>query len=331
MFRTLLFGLSLLFAVSSCQNSETGSSSSNSNRKRALPNSNGGRLDVIVVAKESIWQDKAGEVFRKYFARNMVGLPQAESILNIRQVTPKQFNDLLQRARNVIVIQEGATAFSQEEDQYARPQEYITFSAPTQDSLALLFKKHHEAVVRDIHDSEVRYLQKRITKKTLPVPKTMKEHHVSMQIPEGFELDTKEDNLLVYWNKTLKTQQGLLVYFEPLQEEQVAMGERIIPLRDSITKIYVPGDNEGSYMLVEDYIPPVFTNMTLSGNYAIETRGLWRTEGDFMGGSFISYTIFDETNNQRITADAFLYAPEVNKRNYILEMEAILRTLEITN
>ena len=49
------------------------------------------------------------------------------------------------------------------------------------------------------------------------------------------------------------------------------------------------------------------------------------------GGSFINYTVFDETNNQRIMVDAFIYAPEIKKRNLVLELEAILRTLEITN
>lgn len=84
-------------------------------------------------------------------------------------------------------------------------------------------------------------------------------------------------------------------------------------------------------MIVEDYIPPVFKNVDIDGQFAIETRGLWRTKGDFMGGSFINYTIFDENNNQRIMLDAFLYAPDSKKRNLVLELESILRTLKITN
>ncbi len=296
-----------------------------------LPDSNGGRLDVIVVAEESLWQDKAGEVFRQYFTRSQDGLPQAEAILNVRQVTPAQFNNLLQRARNIIVLQKGPKAFDHAENKFAKPQHYITFSAPDQDGLIELIREHQEKLIRELHDSEMRYLQNRVTAKSQPLPKTLKEHNVSMKIPPAFEAEIVQDDLMVFWNKTLKTQQGLIIHFEPLGREEVAIGERIIPLRDSITKLYIPGDNEGSYMKVEDYIPPVFTNLTIDGNYTIETRGLWRTEGDFMGGAFISYTIFDETNNQRITLDAFLYAPEVNKRNYVLELEAILRTVEITN
>lgn len=296
-----------------------------------LPDSNGGRLDIIVVAEESLWQDKAGEVFRRYFNAPQAGLPQSEAIFNVRQVTPKQFNSLLQRARNIVIIEKGTVGFEHVQNRYAKPQEYVVFSAPDQDSLASLIKKHQEKVVNELHESEMLYLQNRITKKALPVHPTLKNHNVSMQIPPAFHLEIEQEDLLVYWNKTLKTQQGLIIHFEPLGREEIAIGERIIPLRDSITQLYIPGDNEGSYMMVEDFIPPTFRNLTIDGNYAIETRGLWRTEGDFMGGAFISYTIFDETNNQRITLDAFLYAPEVDKRNHVLELEAILRSIDITN
>lgn len=297
-----------------------------------LPTSNGGRLDIIVVAKESTWSEVAGEKFIKYFAAQQDGLPQAEPIFTVRQVPPESFNSLLHRSRNIVVLQEGSEAnVTIEKDKFAQPQIFITLTAPTEVELAKLIIQNQEELTTMLHDSEMEHLQKRVTAKSQPVPKLLKEHHVSMKIPPSFQIDQESPNTLVLWNKSLKSDQGILIYFEPLTGEETLLGDRIIPLRDSLTTLYIKGDREGSFMVVEDYIPPVFRNLKVNGNFAIETRGLWRTKGDFMGGSFINYTVFDETNNQRIMVDAFIYAPEIKKRNLILELEAILRTLEITN
>ncbi len=299
--------------------------------KDLLPNSNGGRLDIIVVAEESIWQDSPGEVFRKYFTEAQDGLPQGEPIFNVRQVTPKQFGTLLQRARNVVILEKGDVGFAMETNKYAKPQQYVVLSAPDKGALISLIKEHQEKVIQELHYSEMRYLQKRVTAKSQPVSKTLTNHNVTVKIPPAFEKTVEQENLLVYWSKTIKTQQGIIIHFEPIKDNEGAIGQRIIPLRDSLTQLHIPGDNVGSYMKVEDIIPPVFTNLDIDGRYAIETRGLWRTEGDFMGGAFLSYTIYDEVNNQKITLDGFLYAPEVDKRNFVLEIEAVLRSIEFTN
>lgn len=289
-------------------------------------------MDIIVVAEESVWSEVAGEKFIKYFAPQQDGLPQAEPIFTIRQIPPESFNSLLHRSRIIVVLEEGSeSSLTVEKDKFARPQTFITFTAPSGTELAKLIIKNQEDLTKMLHDSEMEHLQKRITAKPQVVPQLLKDHHVSMKIPASFQIDQESENALVLWNKSLKSDQGILIYFEPLSEEDALIGDRIIPLRDSLTTHYIKGDREGSFMVVEDYIPPVFSNLKIDGNFAIETRGLWRTKGDFMGGSFINYTIFDETNNQRIMVDAFIYAPEIKKRNLVLELEAILRTLEITN
>ena len=321
----------LLFVVlifSGCgQDERNGGVSTNT-----LPKSHGGRLDIIVVAKESWWGEVAGEKFIKYFARQQDGLPQAEPIFTVRQIVPESFNDLLKRSRNLVLFEEAEEPeLVIKENVYARPQKLILFKGPDATAIAKLIIKNAKELTTMLHFSEMKHLQQRITKQHQPVPAVLKEHNISMKIPESFQVESEQEDLLVLWNKGLKTDQGIIIYFEPIEAGSALIGDDIIPLRDSLTALHVPGDREGSYMVVEDYIPPVFENMEMDGQFAIEVRGLWRTKGDFMGGAFISYTIFDEINNQRIMLDAFLYAPESKKRNFLLELEAVLRTVEITN
>jgi hypothetical protein len=328
MFKKLFLAFVCSSVIISCNNLDTGKSQGSTVEKNLLPSSNGGRLDIMVIAEESLWQDSPGEIFRRYFTEAQDGLPQNEPIFNVRQVTPKQFGTMLQRSRNVVIIETGEQGFVWETDKYAKPQQYLIFSAVDKKALVELIQAHQEEAITQLHDSEMRYLQKRVTAKSQAVSKTLSSHNVSLKIPPAFEKTVEQEDLLVYWSKTLKTQQGLIIHFEPIPNNETALGSRIIPLRDSITKLHIPGDNEGSYMRVEDIVPPTFRNMKIDDRYTIETRGLWRTEGDFMGGAFLSYTIYDEPNNQKITVDGFLYAPEINKRNFVLEIEAVLRSIE---
>ncbi|MDC0972677.1 DUF4837 family protein, partial [bacterium] len=89
------------------------------------------------------------------------------------------------------------------------------------------------------------------------------------------------------------------------------------------------GTYEGSYMSTELMIPPSIENTEISGMFAIETRGLWRMNGDFMGGPFLSYTIYDEKNDRILTIESLLYGPTAKKRNVVLEMEAMMRSIKL--
>jgi hypothetical protein len=52
-------------------------------------------------------------------------------------------------------------------------------------------------------------------------------------------------------------------------------------------------------------------------------------EGDFMGGPFLSYSIYDEKNDRILTVEALLYGPQAKKRNVVLEMEAMMKSIKL--
>jgi len=82
-------------------------------------------------------------------------------------------------------------------------------------------------------------------------------------------------------------------------------------------------------MKTEDQFPVMFSENAKNGQYMVEMRGLWRTEKAFMGGPFISHTMLDEQRNRVVTVDGFVYAPSLDKRLYVREIEAILYTFDI--
>ena len=66
----------------------------------------------------------------------------------------------------------------------------------------------------------------------------------------------------------------------------------------------------------------VISNLELNVN-------LWEVKGQFMAGPFLNYQIkTNSKNNQQIMLDGFVYSPGTDKREYIFELEAIMRSLK---
>jgi len=82
-------------------------------------------------------------------------------------------------------------------------------------------------------------------------------------------------------------------------------------------------------LISDEYIEPIFNEISFNDLFAVETRGLWRVENDFMGGPFVSYTFVDEKQARLITIDGFTYAPKQKKAPLVRELEAILWSVKI--
>ena len=64
--------------------------------------------------------------------------------------------------------------------------------------------------------------------------------------------------------------------------------------------------------------------------YAVETRGLWRSFGDFMGGPFVNYTLLSPDGKQLVELTGFVYCPRFDKRDYMMQVDGICRSIKWT-
>ena len=48
-----------------------------------------------------------------------------------------------------------------------------------------------------------------------------------------------------------------------------------------------------------------------------------------MGGPFVNYAIEDKVNNRYLVAEGYVYAPSLDKREYVFELEAIIKSIKI--
>ena len=82
-------------------------------------------------------------------------------------------------------------------------------------------------------------------------------------------------------------------------------------------------------MEYEKSFPISFSNTKINNEFALGIKAWWNMVNATMGGPFISYTFLDKKNNRVIMVDAFVFAPNFRKRNFIKELDAIVQSIQV--
>ena len=313
-------------------------SSDESKEERLLPSSSGRMNEMVVVMKHDLWKGKVGKEVRAIFEKDMSGLPQPEPLYRVAHIDPIAFTSTFKAARSLLIVKlvdADKAKLIYGGKMYAQPQEVIEVSASTEETLIKALRKYKNDMIKRFHDQDIKSVQKRFSRIKIDKVPDFSEAGISIIIPKSFAtIDLKEN----FWWYRSDFREGkhfpslnLLIYITPMKSELDLTGQYIISTRDSIGKRYVGGAVEGAYMQTEPrpQYAPTMKNTLIDGRIAIETRGLWMVKGDFMGGPFLSYTIFDEKNKRIITAEGFVYGAGVKKRDFVFQVEAIIKSLKI--
>ncbi|MDB2633702.1 DUF4837 family protein [Flavobacteriaceae bacterium] len=302
-----------------------------------LPRSVGAFNKVTVVAKGSLWAGDVGDQIRNSFGELMVGLPQPEKTLSIGHVAPNGFTSMMRSNRNVLVIElSDKASYVKTTNKYANPQTLIYLSAKDKMSLLSSLQKHMSEIIQAFKESDIKVLQRSFYNKRVndSMYKTLKKLNISLTIPKEFK--TVDDTGDFLWlRQHLKSgiargagNNNILVYSLPLNDQTMS-SNNIISMRDQIGEKYIPGSKQGMYMITEAAYTPRTIKTEILGNDAFETRGKWEVKNDFMAGPFLNYAIIDKKNNRLLVVEGFTYAPSVNKREFLFELEAIAKSLKI--
>jgi hypothetical protein len=292
---------------------------------------------VLIVSKSSNWLGDVGNELRTFMSKEIVGLPQPEATLTLSQVAPNGFSKMMKMSRNILMIEEsGKSNFNVIHNKYAQPQTIIYVSAKDKEGILTQLAKYNDEIVNTFRSSDIKVVQKRFAKRKLDDSKykTLEKLKVSLTIPDDYK--TVDDTGEFLWLRHhLKSgiargagSNNILVYTLPLEKENF-ISENISAMRDSIGKKYIPGSKEGMHMITEKAYTPFTIDSEINGLKAFETRGKWEVKNDFMAGPFLNYTIVDKKNNRLLVFEGFTYSPSVNKRDFIFELEAIAKTLQI--
>lgn len=315
----LLF-LTIGILISSCIEEENA---------KVLPGSTGKSGELIVVIDAKYWDSKLGKTTREVLGFEHVALPQPEPYFSLVNIPHSVFKGLFKTHRNILILSVGAgqkKLLTNVKNKWATSQLVIYISGPNTDAVIELLNANKSTVAGGFEVKERNRLRgkfKRVRDKA--VSAIIKKHlNIEFSVPKGYEVAAQEENFVWIRRETPDISQGILIYKTKYTDDSTFTSTAILAIRDSITKAYVPGPLDGSYMTTMKDFQPLVKEMDFLGNYAMEARGLWRVEGDFMGGPFLSYTLLSPNKKEVVCLEGYVYAPKYKKRNYLREIEAIL-------
>ena len=295
------------------------------------PISSGNIHTVTVVIENMLWNSKVGDHVRKVFASEFLGLPQQEPLFSLKQISPDIFSDFTRSSRNVlIVLKRNRDTLRISKNKYAAPQVVVEILGKNNKEIISQINLHSLKAIKVFKQGEIKEKQRRI-KKSILETNELKSRHINLTLPSAYKVFKKEDlNKLWFQRETEKGSVNVMVYFIENNKLIDEFNEfKIIKLRDSISKIFVPGRNKNSYMKTEEAYKPYFFKTTIKGLKTLETRGTWEVVNDYMAGPFLNYIVQDKKNNRLIVMDGFAFSPSVQKRQYMVELEAIFRSLKV--
>lgn len=303
------------------------------NDKKVLKEANGRINSLLIVIKNSEWQGTIGDELRKFLAEPIVGLPQPEAQFEVSQVSLESFGSMFKATRNILSIGIGDTnSYSISSNIYAEPQKIVTIIGKTEQDIIELIKKNSQNIVNEFKKSDLATVQRNILKSIWnPADiKTFKKQGYSLSIPRSYNIvDDTGDFVWLRYHIDGANSMELISYTYPITTKNDETGNSIVVKRDSIGAKYIPGQLEGSHMITEAAYTPHIFKVSLDNKDAFETRGKWEVKGQYMAGPFLSYSVLDQKNNRMVVVEGLTYAPSVNKRDYMFEIEAILKTLKI--
>ncbi|NQZ43251.1 MAG: DUF4837 family protein [Flavobacteriaceae bacterium] len=322
--RTMRFSVLLgLLCLFSCKQNTTG--------ERYLPPSTGGVNTLMVVMDNELWRGAVGDRVREQFARPALGLSPTQPILSLTQIPPQVFSGAVTHSRSVLFVQQDTLSIGHvKTDVYARPQKVAVVKGGTYNELVDNIDKVADKAIASFRAVEMREAQKRFTRSLNREQALQEEFGIEMTIPSAYKVGKREDNFVWIDRQIPKGTMNIIAYSMPWDSftNDSTFVRDIVAMRDSIGKKYVPGPYEDTFMMTEKAFSPYVFPAEIGEKKGAEAKGIWEINGYPMAGPFLTYIINDKANQRKMVIEGFAFAPSTAKREYMFELESILRTVK---
>lgn len=322
--KIILIAFVSLFVIS-CRDKKT-------TNEKYLPDSSGTLNSVSVVVDNDMWTGSVGEAIRHVLATVVDGLPQDEPMFSMSQIPPSVFSGFVTKNRTVLKIETNKEpGFIVVDDVYARPQRVVVVSGQTKEDIISQINDNSEKIINAFESKELEEKHRRINKSLHHNTSIEEKLGLTIKFPSAYRVAKEEDKF--FWiRKDVNTgSMNLALYDLPYEalKRNDSMVNQIIKIRDSVNKEMIPGPKEDAFMVTEKAYTPFHFETILDNKLVLETKGVWDMQNAFMAGPFVNYAIEDKANSRWVILEGFVFAPSVEKRDYMFELEAIIKSIKI--
>lgn len=287
---------------------------------------------VTVLIPISLWNGKVGEKIREKFAAPIVGLHDCEAVFTLLPIHSNYFPSDAKASRNILIISSSfKTQISHVKNKYAENQNIFTLQGKNEEILLNQLETSSKEIMNTFYNSELNLILAKNTINTKLQKQIKKKFLVDIQIPTDYEKALQGENFLWLRKDIGSGNNNLLIYtasFSALYNKNALVTNSLF-IRNQVSKIYVLGKTEGSYMITEQAYYPSFHTTEIQNNLAYEMRGSWEFHKDFMTGPYVNFAIRDNKRKRFIIVDGFAYNPVHSKKELLFEMEAIIKSTKI--
>jgi hypothetical protein len=311
---------------------------------------------ITVVADSGAWTGPEGDSLRGYLEAIYPIMPEPEPMFDVQHYTPEEFNANPMR-RNLRVLlffadlsdgNASTTAMVKEaigaenvlrakedpsfasvvgRDRWAADQLVIYLFGYGQKQLTDNVRSSFPAIVKRMKEFNTPMLEAQtyIKKTNTKLQDMLRDSfQIEMQVPGDYQLAIHDGNFAWLRKDGQHLNSNILVYKFKYDDKKQLSEAGLKAVQDEIGKRYITTSQPGAYMRINDVDLPVFYNNTIiNNNFAIEARGIWETEGDFMGGPFLSYLVQTSKKDELVLLCGFVHAPGSSKRDYMQSLELV--------
>jgi hypothetical protein len=298
------------------------------NEKQPQPIS-GKTSTISVIIDDQLWYGEVGDSIRNKFASPVLGLTQEEPLFTINQYPAKLLEGFVTDSRSIIVVKKAA--FDKFEIIKSKNLPHNTFRiyGKSVEDIICSLELNSAQMIKVIRDAEIEKIQQD-NRKSLLNPTIIKNRfHINLEIPTGYEYMLHKKNFIWLKKDIISGNTSLLIYEIPLSsfKKKDDVVENIIRMRDSIGT-YIKGREPDTKMITGEAYAPYFSNTILDAKSAFETKGTWELKNDFMSGPFINYAVEDKAYKRILVIEGFCYSPSNQERDLMLDLEAIIKSVQ---
>ncbi|MBK8700498.1 MAG: DUF4837 family protein [Saprospiraceae bacterium] len=318
--------------------------------------------DVVVVCDKNLWESAVGDTFGYYFESAYPVMTQPEAIFDVRHMTPEELevDDLKKQLRTFVILANLADAASPASKMVKNDLGTEKYNKALVDSTANssvgIDKWAKEQLIVYLYGKDIKTLISSIVQNFPAVTKRIqrhdeiqlhanvyarkqnnnsandlltKEYGIDIQIPADYVKSPLKADFTWYRRDFNGVSQHLIFARKKYTKPDDLSKESLISWRDELTS-KIEGSSKGSFMKCNPTDLPVYEYAYQhNGYYTKELRGIWEMENDFMGGPYFLYTLLNTRVNEIILIDAFVFAPGKDKRDYMQQLEHIVKTTRI--
>ncbi|MEP2060013.1 MAG: DUF4837 family protein [Maribacter litoralis] len=299
-----------------------------------LPESVGAMNTLTVVIDNDLWNSSVGDAIRENYTAAAQGLTWDEALFSVTQIPQQIFSGAIRNTSSILYVMEDTLNVAHmKSNMYAKPQKVGVIKGHNKEELIENIHKTAEEFIAAYKALEIEKAQKRFEKSLNKEKALVDKFNISMKIPSIYRVGREEDNFVWIDRQIQKGNMNIIAYTMPWDsfKNDSTFVQDIVKMRDSIGGLYIGGEDvpgKKNHMITEKAFSPYVFPAEVSGKKAAEVRGIWEMSAYPMAGPFLTYIINDKENNRKLVLEGFVFAPATKKRDYMFELEAILKSVQ---